>query len=450
MSAELAPVEFLLYDNYSRSPFGRDWGLKAATGELAVRAEIRRSFAEYCTLSFDTRQDALRDFGYALGGVGLGPAYLLCVTIESPDHLGRPSCAIVGLWFPHTDILTEFLQRADIRATAAQAVGNEFPPTGGLAPLLAQGSPISRRQGTGLPQLDSTLVATMIFERGQTPQAIVELLLDRVGKRRKLPKVLGVTSLRDVERFAEKELDLVCGLTSLSSVRRQSVEAFGRPKGVARPSERPFRHRIASMAAAATLTAGIGIGAYLFILPTPAPEPNGQLPSTIESVPAVSSSAPPSEPPPPEHAVSNRDEEFLAAVKIILEEIGNLDPGELKNSRVAMILATVPLVKAEAARHRELAKILNSELPKLKEQLTGSAENLPFFFKGAALGSSVQERADTVRRKLQALGLDGHSCQELRYTFAFEFRDKSSAIYRWCDISDRILSLCSGPLDQVH
>ncbi len=456
MLGELAPMDFLLYDNYARSPFGRDWGLKATTGELAFRADLRQSFAEYCSCSFDTRHESLRDFGYAIGGLGSGSGYLLCVTIETPDHLGRASCAIVGLWFPRMEILAEFLRRADVRATAAQAVGNEFPPATGLVPAMKPDSsivPVDFGQRLHLPRLDPVLVVTVTFEKSQTPLAILELLMDRLAQGRQLPKVLGATSLRDPERFVKSSYDLVCSQVPLPTVRRPKEAVIERSKIPTRPGKGRLLQRIGGGRAAAriaTLVAGIGIGAYFLGSPPPPPPiPNHDSPSTLSSSASVDLAVEATKLRSSEVAMAAGDEKFLAAVHLLLKEVQVLDPDELKKTLAARTLSEVPLVEAKAAKRRELIQILDVELPELKDRLTGSAENLPYFFEGAALENPVAERAKIVRQKLGALGLSDRPCKELRSYFGFEFRDPAGTIYRWCDISDRIVSL-SGAEDQVH
>ena len=67
MPRSIISLDFFLYDNRTWSPrWGRDWGLKAATGGLADRADLKSDFDRYCG-AMPGGQGQLRGFGAAIG-----------------------------------------------------------------------------------------------------------------------------------------------------------------------------------------------------------------------------------------------------------------------------------------------------------------------------------------------------------------------------------------------
>src|SRR5688572_4874556 len=116
-------VDYFLYDNRTQSPWGRDWGIKAATGKLAGRGDLKADFSRYCG-AMPSQRGSLSGFGEAIGGFRsrISAGYLLCVTLESRDLAGRPSWAVFGLWCPDSKTFAEIVT-ADPIASARAVIG---------------------------------------------------------------------------------------------------------------------------------------------------------------------------------------------------------------------------------------------------------------------------------------------------------------------------------------
>src|SRR6185312_4276853 len=183
-------LDFLLYDNRTLSPrWGRDWGLKSATGALANRADLKAAFDLYCG-AMPGEQGQFRGFGEAIGGVR-SPSrdgYLLCVTLESSDSFGRPSWAVFGLWCPNSVTLEQVLAAGDPIGSTRALLGSETPPsTIEIRPATIAVSPRRRRRVSSEPAFHR-------FDPKSTVREVISLLLGAVQDRTALPNVLGITA----------------------------------------------------------------------------------------------------------------------------------------------------------------------------------------------------------------------------------------------------------------
>lgn len=437
-------IDYFLYDNQTRSSFGRDWGLKAATGELAGNTPLRQEFIDYCNLTFDTRSGILRDFGYAIGGLPSGEGYLLCVTLESADHLGRPACAIVGLWFARYELLSDFLRTNDPAATARGALGQEPLPER-LVPA-GEGRPLAsdppRRPSWPMLRPRNRTVAQM-FRRASSPADVVAFLRFWTQRdRERLPRILGITSLRDPERFAKAGFALVFSPAELPEIlwqralpRREPVAAACVQEPVAGKSRR-FVHLLAAIAA--TLVLGVGAG-WLLVRRAPAPRVTASTPPPAAPIPTATATPPSGEP------ASSADAAFLCRLEELIRDLESLDPAQLTRTQVYQTLREPPLVNEDQPDRSRLIAALEHELPALRSQLIDPPGGLVSCFEGSALEMPLAERAEAVREKLLRLQEPKDPCNELERAFQFEFKDPRSPIALWCKTLREIRELAIAP-----
>ncbi len=224
--------DYLLYDNRTRSTLGRDWGLKAATGELAARSDLKQRFYDYCALSFDTSRSSLADFGHAIGGLGdpRGSGYLLCVTLESRDHLERPSCTILGIWLPRRRNLDHLLRDCDPVASARRLLAAGGTPD--KLVMAGVGDPGVRTD----PWNRGPVGLLREFRPGVTPRRVLGMLPQT--RSAVPPSVLGVTALVAPGRFRAAGFDLVFCLPPDAASRTVLEKILAGQAAVAVPSTR--------------------------------------------------------------------------------------------------------------------------------------------------------------------------------------------------------------------
>jgi hypothetical protein len=179
-------LDYFLYDNRTwTSGIGRDWGVKTATGALAVRDDLRAMFERYCGRVCGDR-GYLSGFNHALGGMRSlsDNGYLLCVSVETPDSFGRPAWAVYGLWCVDPKVLEQTLA-ADVVAAVQSALAMPSPPPS-----------IALRSALALPDPVHLIVRPPVFRRFDR-SSIAEaraLLLGAIREKRELPAILGVTA----------------------------------------------------------------------------------------------------------------------------------------------------------------------------------------------------------------------------------------------------------------
>jgi hypothetical protein len=201
----MTALDFFLYDNRTLSPrWGRDWGLKAATGALAERADLKAAFDRYCG-AMPGEQGQLHGFGEALGGVR-SPGrngYLLCVTLESSDSFGRPSWAVFGLWCPDSATLEQVLAAGDPIGSARALLGSETPLGAiQIRPARSAVGPRRRRRASA----ETTFYR---FDPRSTVRDVTALLLGTAERRTALPNVLGITATSRFAAVAQPGFDVV-------------------------------------------------------------------------------------------------------------------------------------------------------------------------------------------------------------------------------------------------
>ena len=190
-------LDYFLFDNRTWAPgIGHDWGIKAATGVLASRSDLRSTFTRYCAA---LRSDSgyLDGFGRALGGIRsqTDNGYLLCVTLETVDHFRRPSWAVYGLWCPTVATL-EIVLRGDPVASA-EAVMDEDPPP---AAMTLQSSGMSlrprRRRGNASAMIQA-------FDQRTTVRDVTSILLGAIRGKTPPPDILGITASSQLQALAQ-------------------------------------------------------------------------------------------------------------------------------------------------------------------------------------------------------------------------------------------------------
>ena len=189
-------VDYFLYDNRTLAPWGRDWGIKAATGALAHSGDLKSDFNRYCGI-MPSEHGRLSGFGEAIGGIRsrVGKGYLLCVTVESSDLSGRPSWAVFGLWCPDASTLEEALT-GDPIAAARSVLGAATPPSViHLQPAATTIRSSYRKKAAG------TLFRR--FERGASAREVIALLLGATRSGTKLPNILGITATARLSALSE-------------------------------------------------------------------------------------------------------------------------------------------------------------------------------------------------------------------------------------------------------
>lgn len=201
MPIAVTSVDYFLFDNQTPAPLiGRDWGIKAETGQLARFGALRRAFERYCR-SIAGESGQIRAFGAAIGGIRYGvDGYLLCVTLETNDHIGRPSWATIGLWCATSEELSSLLREGDPIASARDLLAAATLP-GSLDIRLGTRS---SREKVQVARRGSTVLR---FRPASSPGIALGLLLGQANRR--LPQILGITSSARLEDLADKGFDVV-------------------------------------------------------------------------------------------------------------------------------------------------------------------------------------------------------------------------------------------------
>jgi hypothetical protein len=468
-----AAIDYLLYDNRSRASWGRDWGLKAATGALAERQDVQQKFVDYCKLSFETGRNRLADFGWAVGGFRTPDrkGYVLCVTVEVEDRAGRPTVAFVGLYHGDIAVFQRSLAEVDLQATARAILEPDEPPAV-CTPRLrgAVDGPEhvgSRELVEDLRRRSPVGFLLAAFQPEESPSAVLGYFQDCAQSFRQPPSnVLGVTSLVRPQELRQSGHTIVyCHPAPGNHMAREALARYlaeQDEKLPQRPTPEPLYEPSLPQGAVWPAPGGgiypgqrrrpawspllIGLMSLLVVMVLLAagwallrpPVPNGQPettagelpPSTEGDLPAeTQSSDVPIEPPVP-LLTSGTDEELLRVIEAQIQRFRDLDPGELGRHRVHQILTEVPLAPAYQARRQFLLRDIEVRLPGVREKFLGL--NLEYYFEERGKDFPVADRVNAIRTALAAAELDGAGCQDLEVAFGFAFRSESGPLRRWC------------------
>ncbi len=478
-------VDYFLFDNQTWSPVrGRDWGVKVASGVLATRRDLEGVFVGYCNAT--SAQAQPRDFGYALGGVrprgGYSSGYLVCVTIETPDRAGRPSWAVVGLWFEATQDLSVALVNVDFERAARSVLEAPEPkPTEASLPL----SPISWVN----PQHEAPLVARPAYtthppiERfvpGSSDRKVRSLLAQYLESGQTPPSILGITGFRhqDRSRFTGFELVLAQPVderaeAAMERARREQPPLSSRPhspplpaplpdrvvESVSRPSPRPIGWSAPTPTSRGALVWGpiLALVAIALVLVWQGARVKPKLPKELSSTKDCGAGDQPPRPNsasvqgtsrplppmtlPPEAGLSpgeiSRPVEFEFEQHVVgLFEA--LEPDALRNTRSFKILISVPVSRTHQAKKDELSRAFGRLLAARELVLRGDGDSLAYFAKAGGRRLDAEAQRGGIHRVLDEYQHNSAACEPLRDAFAFEFEDPRSVVAQWCEAAGEL------------
>lgn len=443
-------LDFFLYDNRTLSSrWGRDWGIKAATGALAGRADLRSAFDRYCGALPDD-QGRLSGFGEAIGGVRSGDGYLLCVTLEGSDSFGRPSWAVFGLWCPNPATLEQVLSAGDPIGSARALLGGETPPSAiEIRPAKVAVRPRRRRRASADP-------AFWRFETRSTPGKVISLLLGAVQLRDALPNVLGITATSRLSALAGAGFNVVyChpmddradrALARVLNPQEADMEEPGipperRPGPASSQDEAPrsSRSSLEWLLWLSIVIVGAGV-IFLFMgeigYETPAapreaaPQVAGEVPDAEDpSVPEVSF---------PEERTA---EAVLKEMKNRVEECLELDPEALRRSPGYVAVTEIPVLpeyRAEREQVRQAYAALIEIHGRMVKRQKGNFVAYYYDDNGGKVTVTPEMKVQKIKEILGEAPLGGQECKILKNSLGFEFENEGSVVRRWCDVLGRL------------
>jgi hypothetical protein len=454
-------LDFFLYDNRTWSPrWGRDWGLKAATGVLANRADLKAAFDKYCG-AMPGGQGQLHGFGEAIGGVRSPnrDGYLLCVTLESSDSFGRPSWAVFGLWCPDTT-LVQVLSAGDPIGSARLLLGDETPPGSvDIRPAKIAVGPRRRRRTSADPVFYR-------FDPRSTVREVIALLLGAVQRGAQLPNVLGITATSRFAAVVQADFNVAfCHPLDdrteralarvLSPQEPEEEEPWPPPPGkstmppVDRKPERPeltfpkqpppqgSRPSIFPLWILWLAIGIVGVGC-LFILPqeiwrdAPFTSKDPSLP--VEKMPASGDTSA------PEISVHEErsTEVVLDEVRERLEECKQLRPDALRQSSGFVAAETIEVLLAYQD-NRSRVQQAYSALIKIRDRMVKRQGNyIAYYYDEAGKDAAPATRLKKIAEILGEAPLGSEDCAAIRDAFGFEFENEESVVRQWCDTLGRL------------
>jgi hypothetical protein len=443
-------LDYFLYDNRTWSPqWDYDWGIKAATGVLASRVELKGEFRRYCK-AMPGDLGNLAGFGEALGGIRARArnGYLLCVTLENRDRIGRPSWTVFGLWCPDAVTLQNVLTGDPIGAAKAVADAATPPavihvPTAGVA--IRPG----RRKSSG--------TTFHRFAAGTTPREVSSILFGAIRTQTVLPNVLGITATSRLAALVQAGFDRVYCHPMDEGTERALVRRLS-PPDVLEDETWPAVVETKPPAASARSThlqpgsAGgffwpavlaASLVAVIFVtlvydLRLDARLPKATATQTSDSLLTGMATAP-SEPEP-----SPQPEAALDNLKRSLEEFRKLEPEDLRQSRGFRTANEVAVLVKEHGEDRKRVQDAYAKLLELRERMfTRHDPYVAYYFDELNTGPdspSPAERLEKIARILGEKPLGGEACTTLQTAFGFEFETEDSEVRRWCEASTRLES----------
>lgn len=428
-------VDYFLYDNRTVAQWGRDWGIKAATGALASRADLKAEFNRYCG-TLPSEHGRLSGFGEAIGGIRSRNAkgYLLCVTLETADLSGRPSWAVFGLWCPDSSALEDVLSGGP--ASAARSVLNAPTPPAviHMQPGTLAIRPSYRKKHPG------TLFRR--FERGTTEREVTSLLLGAIHAKTTLPNILGITATPRLPALAEAGFDRVyshplddrteSALSRHLSSAEADVEELWPPAAPVATLRSPSRSRHRGTSSDTFLWALVTAAlvftvAFLvvindisrdFIVGEAAATQRSDTVTGNTTRARIARSV-----------VSPSPDTVLQEIGERMEELKKLDPQGLRDSsgyRAAHNIAVIEARKSE----RERVRAAYASLIEARERIV---KQTAYFFADDSKAVSGADRLQRVSAILKQPPLASGHCLVLRNAFGFEFESRGSVVRHWCD-----------------
>jgi hypothetical protein len=459
-------LDFFLYDNRTWSPrLGRDWGLKAATGALTERADLKADFNRYCG-AMPGEQGQLSGFGEAIGGVRpAAGGYILCVTLETADFFGRPSWAVFGLWCPDSGTVEQVLSAGDPIGSARALLDAEAPPSKiEICPAKIAVRP--RRRGWA-----STEALFFRFRQQSTVREVCSLLLGAAQSRATIPNVLGITAtsrLAAVERAgfnvvychpmderAERAL-----ARALSPQEPEIEEPEGPDEGPATSphepiAEPPVRQPVVRLVpllpgkptrtmpvkgVIVGLLLGIAIAVLIFFVA-----------SDIWRL-ASSTSHKSAQPAEEEGPVSTRGgsgsgnpvseerpaEAVLDEVRERLEECKRLVPEDLRQSPGFLAAERIEVLPAHEAQRQRVRQAFAALIEIQGRMVKRQGNYVAYYFDESGKDASPAIKLKKITEILGEASLGSQDCSELKNAFGFEFESQGSVLRRWCDTLGRL------------
>jgi hypothetical protein len=442
-------LDYFLYDNQTWSALsGRDWGLKAATGILATRVDLKSDFSRYCGTTPGER-NRLDGFGEALGGFrpGIGTGYMLCVTLESSDPYGRPAWAVVGLWCPGHAVLRNVLT-GDLIGAAKDVLRAPSPPPaisvkGGFSTEHA-----SRRTSTG--------TTFHHFASGATVREVSSILLGAIQSGTVLPNVLGITGKSPLPALAQAGFDRVYCCPMDESAERVLARQLSPPdlqdleigplavetKVLVSDARPAYRLEASPQGFFWPAVWTVSVVAAILAL---------SLSDVVHDLRVRNSAAPVRHPSvstdvlsaAPSVAQTDRGPEVaLDGIRRSLEEFRALDPNALRNSRGFRIAATVAVIPEQHDEDRLRVQAAYETLLEVRERMIKRPNTyVAYYYEPPTTGPgklSATTRLTKIVRILKEKPLGQEACNSLRYAFLFEFEPRNSEVRRWCEASLRL------------
>jgi hypothetical protein len=424
-------VDYFLYDNRTQSPWGRDWGIKAATGKLASRGDLKADFSRYCG-AMPSQQGSLSGFGEAIGGFRsrISGGYLLCITLESRDLAGRPSWAVFGLWCPDPETLAEVVT-ADPIASARAVIGVEtLPSVIGIQPAAIATAATRRR----------TPRRTVFrrFDPEASAREVLSLLLGSMRARAVLPNILGITASSRLPELAEAGFDRVyCHPTDDAAARilkqllsgpELEIEDDVLPWPQTAPANwSPTRGSIVQprlrspMAWTLWLTVGVVVAVSVILIAYSPREPDYADPHAFPTRPESVTPAP--------VAMPTSSEIIVLDIEQRLQELKHLEPDELRHSKGYEVAQEPVLVVWEPERKKVLDAY--ATLLDIRQRMTDKGQ-VAYYYEDDGKGTEPTKKLGKIIALLKPHPLGSQECKTLRHAFAFEFENENSTLSRWC------------------
>jgi hypothetical protein len=439
----MTSLAFFLYDNRTWSPrWGRDWGLKAATGALADRPDLRADFDRYCG-AMPSEQGRLSGFGEAIGGIfpRRGDGYLLCVALESSDHFGRPSWAAVGLWCPDPATLEQVLSAGDPVGSSRELLGLEAPP-----------SVIEIRPANGVVEAKWNRRASSDpgfhrFAPKETVREVTSLLLGAVQSRARLPNVLGITATSRLYAAARAGFNLVyChpmderterALAVVMDPREPHVdEAWPPPGGSTMPpasirdsQDGPLQPPEArSRLRRLWPPLGIVGAVVIFLLQGDTRRDTSAISQDLSGPREVSIAVP------EERSV----EITLNEVGERLEEYRKLVPEALRQSPGFVAAETLEVMAPYQERRKRVRQAYTALIEIRARMVKRHGNYVAYYFDEAGRDAPPATRLQKVAAILGEAPLGGEDCRVLQEAFGFEFEKGNAILRRWCDSVEKL------------